>query len=127
MAWVLVMENEEQVRVLAEEILKEAGHQTLSAANVPEALALLEANERIAVLFADIKLEENGPTGLELAERAVAIRPKLKALYTTGAGVTDGTKALFVKDSAFLLKPYTPAQLTAAVEALLPDWRTRRS
>jgi CheY-like chemotaxis protein len=32
MAWVLVMEDESQVRVLAEEILKEAGHHTLSAA-----------------------------------------------------------------------------------------------
>jgi hypothetical protein len=72
-------------------------------------------------LFAEIRLEENGPTGLELAQKAVAIRPKLKVLYTTGADVTDGTKALFVEGSAFLGKPYTPAQLVAAVGALLPN------
>jgi DNA-binding NtrC family response regulator len=115
------MEDETQVRVLAEEILKEAGHQTLSAANVSEALALLRAYELITVLFADIKLEEGGPNGLELAEKAVAIRPKLKVLYTTGSDVTDGTKALFVEGSAFLQKPYTPGQLVQATGALLPN------
>lgn len=120
MAWVLIMEDETQVRVLAEEILKEAGHQTLSAANVPEALALLRAYELINVLFADIKLEENGPTGLELAQKALAIRPKLKVLYTTGAGITDGTKALFVEGSAFLPKPYTPAQLIEGIRTIMP-------
>jgi CheY-like chemotaxis protein len=114
------MEDETQVRVLAEEILKQAGYETLSAANVAEALALLRAYELINVLFADIKLEENGPTGLELAQQAVAIRPKLRVLYTTGADVTDGTKALFVEGSGFLPKPYTPAQLIEAVRALLP-------
>ena len=120
MAWVLIMEDDTQVRVLAEEILKEAGHETLSAANVPEALALLRAYELITVLFADINLEEGGPSGLELAQKAVAMRPKLKVLYTTGADVTDGTRALFVEGSAFLPKPYTPAQLIEGVGVLLP-------
>jgi DNA-binding NtrC family response regulator len=121
MAWVLIMEDETQVRVLAEEILKEAGHHTLSAANVAEALALVRAYELINVLFADIRLEENGPNGLELAEQALTIHPKLKVLYTTGGDVTDGMKALFVKGSAFLPKPYTPAQLVTEVGALLPN------
>jgi hypothetical protein len=58
---------------------------------------------------------------LELAQKAVAIRPKLKVLYTTGAHVTDGTKALFVEGSAFLSKPYTPAQLIEGIGALLPN------
>ena len=51
----------------------------------------------------------------------MTIHPKLKVLYTTGGDVTDGMKALFVKGSAFLPKPYTPAQLTAAIGALLPN------
>ena len=115
------MEDETQVRVLAEEILKEAGHQTLSAGNVTEALALVRAYELINILFADIRLEENGPTGLELAEQAVAMRPKLRVLYTTGTDVTDGTRALFVEGAAFLPKPYKPAQLLEAVGALFPN------
>jgi hypothetical protein len=49
------------------------------------------------------------------------MRPKLKVLYTTGADVTDGTRALFVEGSAFLPKPYTPAHLIEAIGALLPN------
>jgi hypothetical protein len=65
-------------------------------------------------------LEEGGPNGLELAQKAVAMRPKLKVLYTTGADVTDGTRALFVEGSVFVPKPYTPAQLIEGIGALLP-------
>ena len=39
------------------------------------------------------------------------MRPELKVLYTSGQAVTDGMAALFVKDSAFLPKPYTVEQL----------------
>jgi hypothetical protein len=38
-------------------------------------------------------------------------RPELKILYTSGQAVTDGMLALFVKNSAFLPKPYTVEQL----------------
>jgi len=39
------------------------------------------------------------------------MRPELKVLYTSGQAVTDGMTALFVKNSAFLPKPYTVEQL----------------
>jgi CheY-like chemotaxis protein len=42
MACVLVVEDEEQVRVLAQEIIEGSGHRTMSAGTFPEALALLE-------------------------------------------------------------------------------------
>ena len=72
---------------------------------MPEALAVLRTYELITVLFADINLEEGGPNGLELAQEAVAMRPRLKVLYTTGPDLTDGTRALFVAGSAFLTLP----------------------
>jgi hypothetical protein len=48
---------------------------------------------------------------LSLAVQAVETRPALKVLYTSGQAVTDGMMALFVKNSAFLPKPYTVEQL----------------
>jgi len=39
---ILLVEDEEQVRVLAESFLQIAGHTTLSAGSVDQALALLE-------------------------------------------------------------------------------------
>ena len=118
MPCVLLVEDEEQVRVLAEAIIQDAGHRTMSAATVPEALALLQGDISVEAIFTDLHLVENGPGGIELAAEARAMRPKVKVLYTTGEGITDGTRALMVEGSTFLPKPYTPDQLTAAIAAL---------
>ena len=111
MAVVLVVEDEEQVRVLAESILQESGHQTLSAASIDQALALIRAEPSIVLLFTDIGLQGDLQAGLTLAQTAIERHPDLRVLYTTALAVTDGTKALFVDNSAFLPKPYTIDQL----------------
>ncbi len=54
MAVVLVAEDEDQVRVLAEGIIQEIGHQTLSARAVKEATTLLEGDQHVDLLFTDI-------------------------------------------------------------------------
>lgn len=111
MAAILIVEDEAQVRVLSESYLQNQGHETLSAANLDEALALLEGAKEIDLLFTDIGLQGDIQAGLTLAQRATERRPELKVLYTTGLAVTDGMKALFVEDLAILPKPYTIDQL----------------
>ena len=111
MAVVLIVEDEEQVRVLAESCLQEQGHQTVSAATADEALAALNVTERVDLLFTDIGLHGEIHAGLDLARQAVERRPELRVLYSTGQGVTDGMIAMFVKNSAMLPKPYTVDQL----------------
>ena len=64
------------------------------------------------MLFADVAIQDDPEAGLALAGKAVERRPELKVLYTSDQGVTDGMQALFVKNSAFLPKPYTVDQLT---------------
>jgi len=110
MVAILIVEDEEQVRVLAESYLREQGHETFSAATKDQALAVLDV-EKIDLLFVDIGLYENREIGLDLAKEAVERNPGLKVLYTTGQTVTDGMKALFVQNSALLTKPYTVEQL----------------
>jgi two-component system cell cycle sensor histidine kinase/response regulator CckA len=111
MAAILIVEDETQVRVLSESYLQNQGHETLSAANAEEALAVLEVSKEIDLLFTDIGLQGDIQAGLTLAQRATGRRPDLRVLYTTGLAVTDGMKALFVENSAFLPKPYTVDQL----------------
>ncbi|HLH96451.1 MAG TPA: response regulator [Xanthobacteraceae bacterium] len=115
MAVVLVVEDEVQVLVLTESCLQELGHKTLSAATAAEALAILETEELIDVLFIDIGLQDDLQAGLALAMKAVEGRPDIKVLYATGQPVTDGTKALMVEGSAILQKPYTMSQLEASL------------
>jgi DNA-binding NtrC family response regulator len=110
MVAILIVEDEEQVRVLAESYLREQGHETFSAATKDQALAVLDV-ARIDLLFVDIGLYEDREIGLDLAKQAVERNPELKVLYTTGQTVTDGMKALFVQNSALLTKPYTVEQL----------------
>src|ERR1043166_7874586 len=83
MSTVLIVEDEDQVRVLAESYLREQGHQTVSAATGEEALAVFEVVDRIDLMFTDVILKGDIHAGLELAKEAVAHRPDLKVLYTT--------------------------------------------
>jgi FixJ family two-component response regulator len=71
-----------------------------------------------STLFTDINLPD-GPDamdGLELARQAVELRPRLRVIYTTGGGRTDGMSALFVDGGIFLPKPYRTEQLIQATE-----------
>jgi DNA-binding NtrC family response regulator len=119
MAVVLVVEDEEQVRVLAESILQEAGHETISAANVEESSILLQSDHAIDLLFVDLGMDEDFQGGIRVAQEAAKLRPGLPVLYTTGRGITDGMKALFVEPYGFLAKPYTMDELTTALANLL--------
>lgn len=56
MAKVLIVEEAEQVRVLAESYLEEQGHNCLSAGTSQGAMALLEKSPGIDVLFVDVDI-----------------------------------------------------------------------
>jgi CheY-like chemotaxis protein len=115
---VLVVEDEPTVLALAASNIEELGYATLSAANTREALALLDDGAHVDLLFTDINMPDgsDGKDGLELARRAVEHRPGLLVIYTTGGGLTDGRRALFVEGSVFLPQPYTRDQLIGAVQ-----------
>jgi CheY-like chemotaxis protein len=89
MARVLIVEDEEQVRVLAQSYLREQGHYTLSAATPVEALAALGVADGID--------HDQPHGGLDLAKEARQRRPDLKVLYVTSQSVTDGMKAMMVE------------------------------
>ena len=71
----------------------------------------MTAMSTLDLLFIDLNLKGESEAGLSLAVQAVETRPELKVLYTSGQAVTDGMMSLFVKNSAFLPKPYTVEQL----------------
>jgi len=110
MANILIVEDEDHLRVLTESYLREQGHVTFSAATKEQALAVLEV-ANIDLLFVDVGLYEDRQVGLDLAKEAVERFPEMKVLYTTGQPVTDGMKALLVEDASLLPKPYTVDQL----------------
>jgi CheY-like chemotaxis protein len=101
-ATVLIVEDQEQVLTLAQSFLEEQGHRTLSAATADEALDILTGSKAVDALLVDIILNGDMQAGIELAKRAVELKPRLKVVYSTGLSVTDDTKALFVPGPPFL-------------------------
>jgi DNA-binding NtrC family response regulator len=126
MTVVLVVEDDEQVRILAESILQEAGHTVIAATGAEGAQALLDTQQSIDVLFVDLNLGGDLEAGLRIAQEARGARPKLSILYTTGAGINAGMKAMFTEPYHFLPKPYTVEQLTKSVTYLLVKRNPRR-
>jgi DNA-binding NtrC family response regulator len=115
---IIVVEDDDDVRELAVTALREAGFGVLQAMNGGIALVLLEQEIPIDVLFTDIVMPGE-PDGFELARRAIALRPGLKVLYTTGftgAHLAQREKRLHGK---ILQKPYRPTQLVAQIDELV--------
>jgi DNA-binding NtrC family response regulator len=126
MAVVLVVEDDEQIRVMAESVLQEAGYAVIAATGSEGAQALLQTQQAIDVLFIDLMLGGDLEAGLRVAQQAKVARPTLSVLYTTGAGVNAGMKALFAEPYLFLPKPYTLEQLTKSVAYLIAKAGPRR-
>ena len=80
---VLLVEDDARVRAVASEMLKRLGYRVLTAADGPTALSILATDETVHLLFTDYVLPK-GLNGADLAERALALRPDLKVLHTSG-------------------------------------------
>jgi CheY-like chemotaxis protein len=108
---VLVVEDDEDVRIYSTESLRELGYSVLEASHARAALQVLDAHPEIAVLFSDVGLA-GGMNGRQLAEEARKRNPTLKILFTTGyarnAIVHDGRLDPGVE---LLTKPFTQAAL----------------
>jgi CheY-like chemotaxis protein len=118
-ARILIVEDDEALRVLTESVIEDAGYSTLTASTVDEALALLTTGCAVDLVFTDLNLGDREDGGLIVARHARDVLPSVPVVYTSGAGVTDGTRALFVTGSAFLPKPYQNSDLTAALSRAL--------
>jgi DNA-binding NtrC family response regulator len=119
MAVILIVEDDVFIREVAEMMIQDWGHETLSASDVDEALSFLRSPQHIDALFTDIYLKAEVHGGCDLAHQAIVLRPKLRVLYTTGNSITDKMKALLIEGTHFLRKPYTENQLQKSVKDLL--------
>jgi signal transduction histidine kinase/CheY-like chemotaxis protein len=115
---ILVVEDEAAVREMSCDTLRELGYIVLEAADGEQALAALDRHPGVDLLFTDVVMP--GMNGRQLAEAALALRPALKILYTTGyardALAADGRLEAGV---SLLQKPFTAAALAARVREAL--------
>jgi PAS domain S-box-containing protein len=120
---ILVVEDDDDVRIYSTESLRELKFNVLEAASAEAALRMLAQNPQIDLLFTDVGLP--GLNGRELVEAARRVRPELRVLFTTGyarnAIVHQGRLDPGVE---LLTKPFTRTQLATRVREVL-DMRMR--
>jgi CheY-like chemotaxis protein len=116
---VLLVEDEEGVRQVAELALRTHGYTVLVAANAAEALhAVDEHRDAIAILVTDVVMP--GVSGSQLADSLRGRYPKLKVLFMSGY-TADAVLRHGILDGAenFLHKPFTPVSLANKVREIL--------
>ena len=115
---ILVVEDDEKIRFLSVEALRDFGYTCVQAGDASQALAVLAVTPRIDLLFTDIVMPDMN--GRQLSDLARQRRPGLKVLYTTGftknAVVHNGVLDAGV---ALIPKPFTVDQLAVKVRLVL--------
>ena len=117
---ILLAEDNDAVRRIAQRILSARGYQVLEAANGGEALLLCESHEGpIDLLLSDVIMPRMN--AFDLGERLLSIRPLMAVMFMTGY-TDDG--AAFARERAkrrMLRKPFSPEQLLRGVRSVLDE------
>jgi CheY-like chemotaxis protein len=115
---ILVVEDQDEVRGFATEVLRSSGYQVMEASSGDEAMRLFEETEPIDLLLTDVVLR--GMNGRELAEHFARAYPMASVLFTSGyPDDVTARKGVPRGSVAFLPKPYSPEALTSRVAELL--------
>src|SRR5258708_4809899 len=102
---ILLVEDDDSLRRLAERLLTKLGYGGVVAANADAAVARCrDSAAEIQLLITDVFMPNIN--GLELAQRLLAIRPAMKVLYVSGSPESLQGKATLPPGANFLQKPY---------------------
>jgi PAS domain S-box-containing protein len=118
---ILLVEDEEVVRQMASEILKETGYDVLEAKDGEEALRVAEKFKgQIHLLLTDVVMPLM--SGRQLAEQLMPKRPGMKVLYMSG--YTDDAivhHGVLGQGTHFIGKPFSVDALSRKIREILDD------
>jgi two-component system cell cycle sensor histidine kinase/response regulator CckA len=115
---VLVVDDEPDVRRVAQTALSRAGLSVLTASNGREALAVLDARTDIEAIVLDMTMPIMG--GEEVLARLHLRKPAIGVLLSSGYTEPEVARTLGVRHAcAFIQKPYRSATLVEEVRKLL--------
>ena len=112
---VLVVEDDELIRMHAADMVRDLGFETLEAANADDAISLLERCSDITVVFTDIQMP-GSMDGLHLVAVVRDRWPPIALLVTSGRPAPLDTA--LPRGARFVSKPYLSHQLKIQLFAL---------
>ncbi len=117
---IMVVEDEDRVRAVSAEALRELGYTVVEANGPKEAIRMIEAGQQLSLLFTDVVMPDM--SGRQLVDMLRKKNPKLKVLYTTGytrnAIVHNG---ILDPGTQLLPKPFSLEDLAEKVRSILDD------
>ena len=124
---VLVVDDQEVVRLLMCKTFESEGFRVLAASGGADALALCrDAEPPVDLLVTDYRMP--GMTGLELAYECCRLNRELSVLYVSGSSPGDDLRAaLAAERRGFLAKPFRKSDLLRSAEAVLAGEESRGS
>ena len=114
---VLLVEDEDMVRAVAERALSRQGYKVLTANDGEQGLEVLGGDEKIDLLISDVVMPNmDGPS---MVARARASHPDLPVLFMSGYAEEQLRKSIDIANVAFLPKPFSVSQLAEAARDAL--------
>ena len=112
----LVVEDEALLRILAVEVVEEAGFTAIEARDADEAVVLLESRTDITLLFTDINMP-GSMDGLKLAHAVRDRWPPIKILVVSGKQRLQSSD--LPSNSCFVGKPYQASALVEELQSMV--------
>lgn len=115
---VLLVEDDDSVRLLIGDVLEELGYASVQAAEPEQAIKLLQSGRRFDLMISDVGLP--GMNGRQLAEVARSHMPELPILFVTGYAENAAVRAGFLgTNMAMITKPFQVDILSAKIREML--------
>ena len=121
---VLLVEDDDSVRLLVADILKELGYLPVEVSEAQAAIRLLSSDRDIHLMISDVGLP--GMNGRQLAEVARSHRPDLPILFLTGYAENAAIRSGFLgTNMAMIIKPFAMVTLSAKIEEMISSGSLR--
>jgi PAS domain S-box-containing protein len=117
---ILVVEDQEAVRAVACGFLEDFGYDVIEAGDGFQALAQLQENDDIDLMFTDVVMP-GGMNGFDLAQAAQSLKPHLKIVHTSGypKGAMVHQDEPRFKNGFIIMKPYRREELQKIIKDAL--------
>ncbi|WP_184645227.1 response regulator [Sphingopyxis sp. JAI128] len=122
---ILLVEDEDMVRAVAERALTRAGYNVVTASQGEEGIERFAQMEKVDLIISDVVMPTMDGPAMVRAMRAK--RPDLPVLFMSGYAEEQLRQSINIDHVAFLPKPFSVAQLAEATSAALDDAAHRAS